>query len=442
MPPPSHSYPRPKSAPSWRTCSRRRPPKTVMRIRAQGSENSPRRRSGSDHFPLAPAPRDEPSPLSLGQETLWFLDQLEPGNTTYNCPAVVRVTGPLDPEITRRAFETIVHRHESLRSTFHARGEARVVDVLPTAPLLLEFTDLSDLPSDERETRAKRLSDLEGRKPFDLASGPMLRLAVLRLGPLDHVVLMTVHHIAYDGWSTGVLVHEFTTLYRGFRGRPVDRTAAAADPVPGLRLLATPLARRRPARQSARFLETATSRHPAATRAADRPSPAAGLDIPRSRSAAELPDAAGGWPTGVGPSRRRDVVHDAVGRVSDAAAPLRRPGQRLRRLADRQPQPRRRRRADRLRRQYARPPRRLERQPDLLRIAQSDPRNVPQPPTGTRTCRSSGSCRPSPRTATLATRRCSRCYSSSRTRRSTSRRCRASTARCSSTPTTALRNST
>src|SRR5438270_522527 len=126
-------------------------------------------------LPLRPAPRDEPLPLSLGQETLWFLDQLEPGNTTYNCPAVVRFTGPLDPEAVRRAFEVIVHRHEALRSTFHARGEARVVEILPPAPLPMEFHDLRDLPVDQREARVRELSDLEGRKPFDLAHGPMLR---------------------------------------------------------------------------------------------------------------------------------------------------------------------------------------------------------------------------------------------------------------------------
>ncbi|HEY1379606.1 MAG TPA: amino acid adenylation domain-containing protein, partial [Gemmataceae bacterium] len=169
--------------------------------------------------PLTPAPRDEPLPLSLGQETLWFLDQLEPGNTTYNCPAVVRITGPFDTEVMRRAFEAIVHRHEALRSTFHARGDERVVEVLPPAPLPLEVTDLSHLPPEEREAKARELSDAEGRKPFDLARGPMLRLAALRLGPQDHVVLMTVHHIAYDGWSTGVLVHEFTTLYRAITER-------------------------------------------------------------------------------------------------------------------------------------------------------------------------------------------------------------------------------
>src|SRR5947209_14394556 len=69
-------------------------------------------RNGDSSFlnipPITPADRDQPLPLSPGQETLWFLDQLEPGNTTYNCPAVVRISGPLDSEIVRRAFEVIV----------------------------------------------------------------------------------------------------------------------------------------------------------------------------------------------------------------------------------------------------------------------------------------------------------------------------------------------
>jgi amino acid adenylation domain-containing protein len=172
--------------------------------------------------PIAPADRDEPLPLSFGQETLWFLDQLEPGNTTYNCPAVVRITGPLDPENVRRAFEVIVHRHESLRSTFHGRGDSRVVEVLPQAPFPLELIDISDLPPDERDARAREIADREGRKSFDLATGPLLRLSILRLGENDQLVLMTVHHIAYDGWSTGVLLHEFATLYRAFvEGRSV-----------------------------------------------------------------------------------------------------------------------------------------------------------------------------------------------------------------------------
>jgi amino acid adenylation domain-containing protein/thioester reductase-like protein len=164
--------------------------------------------------PLRHVPRDEPLPMSFGQETLWFLDQLEPGNSSYNCPAAVKVRGPLDLGALRRAFELIVHRHESLRSTFRLQGERRVVIVNPPIDLPLEVTDLRGLPPDERKHQADALIDAEAARPFDLTSGPLLRLGVIRLADDESIVLMTVHHIAYDGWSTGVLVQEFATLYK------------------------------------------------------------------------------------------------------------------------------------------------------------------------------------------------------------------------------------
>jgi amino acid adenylation domain-containing protein/thioester reductase-like protein len=191
-------------------------------------QQAPAAAPGLSAAPLRPVPRDELLPMSFGQETLWFLDQLEPGNTTYNVPAAIRVTGPLDVEAFRRAFEVIVHRHDSLRSTFVLDGDRRAVVVRPPAPLPLTVVDLRDLPAEERETKAKELTQQEARRPFDLTTGPMLRLSLIRLSDQDQLVLMTVHHIAYDGWSTGVLVHEFTTLYRGYvAGKP-----AALPPLP------------------------------------------------------------------------------------------------------------------------------------------------------------------------------------------------------------------
>jgi amino acid adenylation domain-containing protein len=177
---------------------------------------SPTAKAHVSAAPLRVAPRDEPLPMSYGQETLWFLDQLVPGNSTYNVPAVVRVSGPLDLEALRRAFEAIVHRHESLRSKFALQDDQRIVTIGDPEPLEMTVVDLRDLPEAERERRATELTRAESRKPFDLAVGPLLRLTVLRLGDLDQTVLMTVHHIAYDGWSTGVLVREFAALYRGF----------------------------------------------------------------------------------------------------------------------------------------------------------------------------------------------------------------------------------
>jgi amino acid adenylation domain-containing protein/thioester reductase-like protein len=164
--------------------------------------------------PLRYVPRDEPPPMSFGQETLWFLDQLEPGNSSYNCPAAVHLKGRLDLHALRRAFELIVHRHESLRSSFALRGERRVVVINPPTDLPLTVTDLRGLAAEERARQADALIDAEAARPFDLTRGPLLRLGVIRLTDDESIVLMTVHHIAYDGWSTGVLVHEFATLYK------------------------------------------------------------------------------------------------------------------------------------------------------------------------------------------------------------------------------------
>lgn len=177
---------------------------------------SPAAKANMSTAPLRVAPRDEPLPMSYGQETLWFLDQLVPGNSTYNVPAVVRISGPLDLEALRRAFETIVHRHESLRSMFSLESDRRIVTIREPEPLELTVVDLRDLLPAERDRRAAELTESESRKPFNLATGPLLRLSVLLLAEHDQTVLMTVHHIAYDGWSTGVLVREFAALYRGF----------------------------------------------------------------------------------------------------------------------------------------------------------------------------------------------------------------------------------
>jgi amino acid adenylation domain-containing protein/thioester reductase-like protein len=173
--------------------------------------------------PLRHVPRDEPLPMSVGQETLWFLDQLEPGNPSYNCPAAVRVTGPLDIEALRKAFELIVHRHEALRSTFAPDGDRRVVVVNPPDDLPLDVLDLRRLPTDQRASRTDELIDAEARKPFDLARGPLMRVGVIRLADDENIVLMTVHHIAYDGWSTGVLVREFASFYKAvLSGKPPE----------------------------------------------------------------------------------------------------------------------------------------------------------------------------------------------------------------------------
>ena len=166
-------------------------------------------------------------PLSFGQQRLWFLDQLEPGGSTYNLPFAIRVTGTPDLEALRRALQAIMQRHESLRTTFHAvDGEATaVVDAAP-APLEAPVVSLENLPEPLREERALELAAEEGQRPFDLSTGPLLRVLFLRLSPIRYILVLTMHHIVTDGWSIGVLFQELTTLYRAYStGRQPDLPA-------------------------------------------------------------------------------------------------------------------------------------------------------------------------------------------------------------------------
>ncbi|HSF40381.1 MAG TPA: amino acid adenylation domain-containing protein [Thermoanaerobaculia bacterium] len=166
----------------------------------------------------------EPPPLSFAQRRLWFLDQLEPGNPAYNLPAAVLLTGPLDRSALAAVLKEMVARHEALRTTFGLADdsvEEPVQRIAPPAPLPLPGIDLSGLPEEAREAEALRLAAEEAMRPFDLAHGPLLRAALLRLDAARHVALFNLHHMVGDGWSSDLLVRELAALYPAFAaGRP------------------------------------------------------------------------------------------------------------------------------------------------------------------------------------------------------------------------------
>ncbi|HWS54702.1 MAG TPA: amino acid adenylation domain-containing protein, partial [Pyrinomonadaceae bacterium] len=169
-----------------------------------------------DALPLAPFPRDRRLPLSYAQQRLWFIEQLEPGNTIYNVPAAVRLEGELDAGALERALTEVVRRHESLRTTFPSVDGRPAQVISPPAPVELDAVDLSRLPVGEREEEARRLAAEESQRPFDLAAGPLFRASLLRLAGDEHVLLVTAHHIVSDGWSIGILVNELSALYAAF----------------------------------------------------------------------------------------------------------------------------------------------------------------------------------------------------------------------------------
>ena len=167
--------------------------------------------------PILPVPRNGDLALSFAQQRLWFFDQLEPGNTAYNIPVAVRLKGPLNLAALEQSLNEIVRRHESLRTTF-GKVDGRPVQTIALALTIeLPVVDLQKLPKDdEREIEVRRLVTAEAQRPFDLSQGPLLRGTVLRLSDDEHVGLLTMHHIVSDGWSTGILVRELSTLYVAF----------------------------------------------------------------------------------------------------------------------------------------------------------------------------------------------------------------------------------
>jgi amino acid adenylation domain-containing protein len=155
-----------------------------------------------------------PAPLSFSQQRLWFLDQLAPGSTAYNCATVLRLDGSLDIPALRASLDEIVRRHEALRSVISLVAGEPVQRVLPADSIPVPVIDLSALGADASLREARRRVVEETGIPFRLSSGPLLRARLLRLDDSRHVLLLTVHHIVWDGWSAMVFYRELVELYR------------------------------------------------------------------------------------------------------------------------------------------------------------------------------------------------------------------------------------
>jgi len=166
--------------------------------------------------PIRPMPRHAPPPLSFAQQRLWFLDQLDPNNSSYNVPYLVRMTGPLRADVLEKSLNEIVRRHETLRTSFQMVDNelAQIIAPALTLPLLRE--DLSSLPKAGREDEARRRAADEVAKPFDLSVAPLLRATLFRLADDDHVLVLNTHHVISDRWSLGVLSQELAALYEAF----------------------------------------------------------------------------------------------------------------------------------------------------------------------------------------------------------------------------------
>ena len=176
--------------------------------------------AASTIIPRRSAPRTT-FPLSYGQERFWFLDQLNPGSAAYNWPFAFRFGIPMEASLWQRALNQMVARHEILRTTYRVVDGSPVQDVSPAGIAPLEMIDLSGLPTAAREARAQALIQEDARLGFNLATGPLLRFKLLRLGESDYIYFGTMHHSIVDAWSRKIFIAETNALVMALAaGRP------------------------------------------------------------------------------------------------------------------------------------------------------------------------------------------------------------------------------
>ena len=300
-----------------------------MSFTDESLSNSPPAQSEPDLF--------DQFPLSFAQQRLWFLAQMEGVSEAYHIPFGLRLKGDLDRTALRRALDGILARHEALRTTFVSiDGEPvqRIAAVEGSSFHLIEH-DLRLHANAEAEL--DRLTELEVTASFDLEAGPLIRGRLIRLSEDEHVLLITMHHIASDGWSVGLLINELSALYGAFhRGE--------ADPLPELDIQYADYAVWQRQwiegdilKQQAAYWKTALAGAPALLEIpADHPRPAqqdysgayAQLTLDEQLTAGLRESEQASW---------CDPVHDPDGRLGGAAGATLRPAGCAHRYTDRQP---------------------------------------------------------------------------------------------------------
>jgi len=171
----------------------------------------------AEERPMVCADRTQALPLSWAQQRLWFIDQLEGGGAAYHVPAAVRLHGVLDQEALQGALDTLLERHEVLRTVFRSVEGQPVQIITETKRFALQVIDLSVQGAAEREQEINEQTRQEASAQFELSTGPLIRGRLLRVKEDEHVLLVTMHHIVSDGWSRAILIREVGTLYAAYR---------------------------------------------------------------------------------------------------------------------------------------------------------------------------------------------------------------------------------
>lgn len=213
-------------------------------------------------------------PLSFAQQRLWFLDQLSPGLPHYNVPLAFDVDGAVDLDVLRDCLSEVVRQHEALRTVFTQVDGVPQQHVMPHRPLDLPVHDVSGVVEAEREAQVEALIQREVRRPFDLSTGPVFRASVIRVDPVRHVLILAIHHIAFDDWSGGVIFRDLAACYDAFSsGRPSPLTEPKTRYVDFARYQRAWMDSEAFARQLAYWREQLRAPRPALAWATDRPRP-------------------------------------------------------------------------------------------------------------------------------------------------------------------------
>ena len=183
--------------------------------------------SGTRISPIVAVSRDRPIPASFAQQRLWLLREMDPGSTAYNIPAAFSIRGPFDVPALEAALNTIVARHEILRTTFDLVDGSLIQKIRPSLRLELSSSEVAELSPDSRHVAVREILLQEARKPFDLRNGPLVRAKIIRVDQDKHYLLLNFDHTVLDGSSMAVLYKELGTLYQAF-------ISGQANPLPPL----------------------------------------------------------------------------------------------------------------------------------------------------------------------------------------------------------------
>ena len=185
----------------------------IKRLKEQKKKKKKKAKAKRELPKIVRQPVTGPMPLSLDQERLWFIHQFAPDNAAYNLHAVIRLLGPLDVALFTKSLNEVVKRHDSLRTRFIAENGHPKQVIAPTLTLEIPVMDLQHLPQDEQEAQVKSRAVEEAEQPYDLTKLPLLRVALSKISPSEHVLYLNLPHIISDWWSSQLLFQEITQFY-------------------------------------------------------------------------------------------------------------------------------------------------------------------------------------------------------------------------------------